>query len=426
MTENFYRKALDTAAKYNMLCDGDRVVIAVSGGADSMALLDFFINIRDKYNLELCAAHVEHGIRGKESLADADFVSRFCRENNIKLYTKSINAVLGAKDAGLGVEEFARKARYDFFSALPCDKIATAHSLTDNIETVLFRLARGTGLKGTCGIPPVRGNIIRPFIELTSQEIRAHCREQGIEYRIDSTNADEKYSRNFIRNSVLPSFERLNPDFQANFKSFITDVNADEKFIDDAAQAAYDRAVCGGKIDTAKINEFPDPIKKRVIKKYFELSGITLDRAHLVKALELTEKSGKYQLRGNSFAVSAGGFLRSAELDNTAENKEFITKILNYNEFNANDIDFYCDCDKIIGSARLRARMAGDSIKPAGRGCTKSLKKLFNEYNIPLERRADNIVVADDKGVIGVVGCCADERVKPDGGTEKIFAIKYI
>ena len=193
------KKAINTVEKYNMLSKGDRVLVAVSGGADSMALLEFFISIKDKYDLNLCAAHIEHGIRGEESLSDALFVKEYCEKSGVKLYMKSINAPYLAKKAGMGVEEYSRQARYDFFSTIPCDKIATAHNLTDNAETLLFRLARGTGLKGVCAIPPVRGKIIRPFIEISSDEIRAWCNDNNIAYRIDSTYKDDTYSRNLIR-----------------------------------------------------------------------------------------------------------------------------------------------------------------------------------------------------------------------------------
>ena len=204
------KKAINTVEKYNMLSKGDRVLVAVSGGADSMALLEFFISIKDKYDLNLCAAHMEHGIRGGESLSDALFVKKYCEKSGVKLYMKSINAPYLAKKAGMGVEEYSRQARYDFFSTIPCDKIATAHNLTDNVETLLFRLARGTGLKGACAIPPVRDKIIRPFIEISSDEIRAWCNDNNIAYRIDSTNKDDTYSRNLIRLQMLPLFQRLN------------------------------------------------------------------------------------------------------------------------------------------------------------------------------------------------------------------------
>ena len=264
------KKAINTVEKYNMLSKGDRVLVAVSGGADSMALLEFFISIKDKYDLNLCAAHIEHGIRGEESLSDALFVKKYCEKSGVKLYMKSINAPYLAKKAGMGVEEYSRQARYDFFSTIPCDKIATAHNLTDNAETLLFRLARGTGLKGACAIPPVRDKIIRPFIEISSDEIRAWCNDNNIAYRIDSTNKDDTYSRNLIRLQMLPLFQRLNNGYLENINDFISDVNDDYSFIMNEAQKAYNISVVNNKIELNKLNLLDNAIKKRVIKLYFE------------------------------------------------------------------------------------------------------------------------------------------------------------
>ena len=417
-------KAINTVEKYNMLSKGDRVLVAVSGGADSVALLEFFISIKDKYDLSLCAAHVEHGIRGEESLGDAIFVKEYCERSGIELYTKSINAPLLAKEAGMGVEEYSRKARYDFFSTIPCDKIATAHNLTDNVETLLFRLARGMGLKGACAIPPVRGKIIRPFIEISSDEIRAWCKDNNISYRIDSTNKDDTYSRNLIRLQMLPLFERLNDGYQENINDFINDVNDDYSFIMNEAQKAYNISVVNNEVELSKLNLLDEAIKKRVIKLYFENNGINLDRVHLQNVLDITEKSGKAQIKNDIYAVSAKGKIRLANLKNSPKLDNFVTEILNINEFTGENIDFYCDCDKIIDSVTIRKRLPGDSLKPAGRNITKTLKKLFNEAAYPIEKRNGDIVVCDGKGIIGIIGLCADDRVKKDCNTENVFIIK--
>ena len=163
----------NTIRKYNMLSSGDTVLVGVSGGADSMLLLDFFVKNRDKLNIKVKAAHIEHGIRGKTSVDDADFVKSYCENNKVEFHLLSIDAISEAAVLGQGVEEYSRNRRYEFFESIACDKIATAHNLSDNVETVLFRLIRGTGLKGACGIPPVRGRIIRPLIEISADDIRA-------------------------------------------------------------------------------------------------------------------------------------------------------------------------------------------------------------------------------------------------------------
>lgn len=417
-------KVLKTVEKYNMLSKGDRVLIGVSGGADSIALLEFFVSVKEKYDLDICVAHIEHGIRGEDSVSDAEFVENYCKKLGVKFYLKTIDAPNLAKKAKMGVEEYSRMARYDFFNTIECDKIATAHNLTDNIETLLFRLARGTGLKGACSIPAVRGKIIRPFIEVSSSEIRKWCNDNNIHYRVDCTNSDSAYSRNLIRLEILPLFEKLNANYQDNIDDFISDVNEDYSFIDNYVKSIYPKIVKDNEIDLPKLNELDLPIKKRILIMFFNENGYSLNRIHLQSVIDITLKSGKSQIKENVFAISAKSKIRLAKFNDLNKKDKFVTKILNIDEFKDKNIDFYCDCDKIIGNITIRARQAGDRIKPAGRNVSKTLKKLFNESAYPVEKRDEKIVVCDDFGIVGVIGLCADERVKVDCNTAKILTIK--
>lgn len=417
-------KVLKTVKKYNMLSKGDRVLIGVSGGADSIALLEFFVSVKEKYDLDICVAHIEHGIRGEDSVNDAEFVKNYCKKLGVSFYLKTIDAPNLAKKAKMGVEEYSRMARYDFFNTIECDKIATAHNLTDNIETLLFRLARGTGLKGACSIPAVRGKIIRPFIEVSSGEIRKWCNDNNIPYRVDCTNSDSAYSRNLIRLEILPLFEKLNANYQDNIENFISDVNEDYAFIDDYVKSIYPKIVKNNEIDLPKLNELDLSIKKRILIMFFDENGYSLNRIHLQSVIDITLKSGKTQIKENIFAISAKGKIRIAKFNVLNKKDEFVTKILNIDEFKDKNIDFYCDCDKIVGNIIIRAKQAGDRIKPAGRNVSKTLKKLFNESAYPIEKRDKKIVVCDDFGIVGVIGLCADERVKVDCNTAKILTIK--
>ena len=417
-------KVLKTVKKYNMLSNGDRVLIGVSGGADSIALLEFFVSVKEKYDLDICVAHIEHGIRGEDSVNDAEFVENYCKKLGVNFYLKTIDAPNLAKKAKMGVEEYSRMARYDFFNTIECDKIATAHNLTDNIETLLFRLARGTGLKGACSIPAVRGKIIRPFIEVSSGEIRKWCNDNNIPYRVDCTNSDSAYSRNLIRLEILPLFEKLNANYQDNIENFISDVNEDYAFIDDYVKSIYPKIVKNNEIDLPKLNELDLSIKKRILIMFFDENGYSLNRIHLQSVIDITLKSGKTQIKENVFAISAKGKIRLAKFNDLNKKDEFVTKILNIDEFKDKNIDFYCDCDKIVGNIIIRAKQAGDRIKPAGRNVSKTLKKLLNESAYPIEKRDKKIVVCDDLGIVGVIGLCADERVKVDCNTAKILTIK--
>lgn len=417
-------KVLKTVKKYNMLSKGDRVLIGVSGGADSIALLEFFVSVKEKYDLDICVAHIEHGIRGEDSVNDAEFVENYCKKLGVNFYLKTIDAPNLAKKAKMGVEEYSRMARYDFFNTIECDKIATAHNLTDNIETLLFRLARGTGLKGACSIPAVREKIIRPFIEVSSGEIRKWCNDNNIPYRVDCTNSDSAYSRNLIRLEILPLFEKLNANYQDNIENFISDVNEDYAFIDNYVKSIYPKIVKNNEIDLPKLNELDLSIKKRILIMFFDENGYSLNRIHLQSVIDITLKSGKTQIKENVFAISAKGKIRLAKFNDLNKKDEFVTKILNIDEFKDKNIDFYCDCDKIVGNIIIRAKQAGDRIKPAGRNVSKTLKKLLNESAYRIEKRDKKIVVCDDLGIVGVIGLCADERVKVDCNTAKILTIK--
>ncbi|MCH5320847.1 MAG: tRNA lysidine(34) synthetase TilS [Eubacterium sp.] len=416
-------KINETIDKYNMLSRGDRVLVAVSGGADSMLLLNHMLSVREKYGVTVSAAHVDHGIRGEESADDARFVKDFCEKNKIEYHQLSIDAVNESKSFKMGVEEYSRKRRYEFFDSIPCDKIATAHNLSDNVETVLFRLSRGTGLKGACGIPAVRGKIIRPLIEIKSEEIRVYCESNGIAYRIDSTNADNDYTRNYIRNEIIPSLKKINPDFENTVSCFINDANEDMKFIDSVVDLALKKAFFDNCLKIDVLTKYDTAIAKRIILRYFSSLDISLDRLHLDEITQLIHKRGKIQISGNLFAVSNNEFLRLADFSERENDLSFKSKVLKISEFNPKGIDFYCDCDKIIGTVKIRSRIAGDEIMPAGRGCTKSLKKLFNELKIPQEMRSSVGVAVDDLGVIGVIGYCASERVKIDSKTQNIYCL---
>lgn len=424
MNDKIHNKAENAIKKFNMLSKGDRVVVGVSGGADSMVLLTLLQNIKDNMDLDIIVAHIEHGIRGQESQDDAQFVKSFCESNNIEFHQLSINAVDEAKAADMGVEEYSRKRRYEFFYSFNADKIATAHNLTDNVETVLFRLARGTGLKGMCGIPPVRDNIIRPLIELTSKEIREYCADNKIKYRIDSTNLSNDYSRNLIRNEILPKLELLNSNYQEAVNSLISDINEDYSFIENAVEDAYKLCLDDDKLLINELKNVDTAIAKRVIKKYFFNYGVTLDRLHLLQIARLIDKQSKVQIEGSIYAVSNKKYLRFADMSDNETESEIVKKVLNISEFNNKNVDFYCDYDKIIGDILIRKRMEGDTISPANRNCKKTLKKLFNEYSVPIEKRGSVPVICDDFGVIGVVGYCADERVKLDESTQNILSVK--
>lgn len=419
----------ETVKKYDMLEQGDFVVVGVSGGADSMLLLWYLLKRQKQYNLRILVANVEHGIRGEESLSDTEFVKEFCKKNNVQFKSLSVNAPKEAKALSMGVEEYSRKIRYEFFSSFSPDKIATAHNLSDNVETFIFRAVRGTSPRGLASISPVRDNIIRPLIEISSAEIRDFCNQNGIKYRIDSTNLCNDYARNSIRNSVVPVLREINPSFENNISSLIEAISSDCDCLDCQSEECFCDLYNNGILDKSKLRLYHPSIVKRVLVKLFEINSLPIDRVHIGEVYSLLFKNGKVQIKGKCFAVSDKNSIRIALIENDMPLKAEIVnkKVISKSEFLTNgelllkQFAFYCDCDKISGNICVRSRQSGDTISPAKRNCTKSLKKLFNELKIDVEKRATVPVLCDDVGVIGVYGYCVDERVRVKDDTSRVL-----
>ena len=419
-----------TVKKFNMLQKGDFVAVGVSGGADSMLLLNYLLSIKDELELRLLVMNVEHGIRGRSSVDDSAFVERYCNENGVPFECLKINAPKEAKACSMGVEEYSRKRRYEFFNSAGADKIATAHSLSDSVETALFRLSRGTSIKGMCSIPPVRDNVIRPLIECTSSEIRQACRNMGIPFVFDETNSDNAYSRNYIRNVVIPDFEKLNPSFEEAVERFIENCCEADAFLENEAERCLESCRDSSGVSVEKLKAYNPAVSKRAIALLAEESGFSLDSLHLGGVYELLNKTGKYQIKDDAFAVSNAKTLRFARLGDENEHSFTLkTKAVDYSDFLKNcelykkEYQLFCDCDRIVGSVSARQRRAGDCLTPAKRGVTKTLKKLFNELSIPIENRNRIPVLVDEKGIIGVCGICCDERVRVGSDTKTVLLI---
>ena len=415
-------KINETVKAYNMLNEGETVVAGVSGGADSMLLLHYLLLDNCPYNL--IVAHVEHGIRGEASKADCEFVKHFCEERGIRFDMLAIDAPKEAKEQGMGVEEYSRNRRYEFFNSFNADKIALAHNLSDSVETALFRIARGTSIKGLAGIPPVRDNIVRPLINCTADEIRSFCNEYDIDYVVDETNSDNNYSRNYIRNVIVPAFKQLNPSFEGAVFRLIQSSAEDERFIESCAEHCLfkSRGEYEEGASIYELKQFDVAVQKRVISKMAAEYGIMLDSLHLEQALELLKAPKKLQLKGDIYIASSGDLLRVYNQNEPPKSATLAYEAIDYCEFDGKqNKNMFVDYDKVVGEVRLKEREAGDTISPAGRGCTKTLKKLFNELKIPAENRNKLHIIADDKGIIAVAGYAVDERVKPDDNTKRIM-----
>ena len=426
-----------------MVPQGSTVVAAVSGGSDSMAMLSILNEIKDEFRFSLCAAHVNHCLRGNAADGDENFVREKCAAMGIKLYVKRAEVAELAAEQGIGLEECGRNVRYEFFNSLGDNIIiATAHNLSDRVETFFFNFARGSALRGLCSIPESRDNIIRPIIDCTKDEILQYCRTNGIEYVTDATNDDVVYTRNRIRHNVVTEFRRINPSFEVSAGRCISAINEDEAFLSSLAYEAVENAKCKGGFSAVSLASLAVPVKKRALIIIAEsCMGITPEYKFVDKICNLLEKGGSMQINGGVTVRVRKGVLDfpsySAEIPETelCERLDFgscviTAKIVNREEINnlqniSNSVlEYYLDCDKIHGRALVRSRADGDSIALATRKCTKTIKKLFNELAIPPEKRDGIAVFADDSGIILVEGAGISRNVTIDKNTKRVMIIR--
>ncbi len=427
MIENSVLSAIE---QFSLLDASKNITVALSGGADSVALIYALYRLREKLGITLSAAHLNHMIRGEEALRDEEFVKKLCKKYEIPLFCERTDVPAFAKIQGLSLETAAREVRYGFLERVNCGVIATAHTASDNLETVLFNLSRGTALKGLCGIPPKRGIFIRPLILASRSEIEDYCKKNNLDFVTDSTNLSDDYTRNRIRHTAVPILKSVNPSAEKAAARACISLSEDEDFLTAAAEEYLLRNTVNGAL---KITDFHPAVLKRAIKRFAELllNGARLDSLHINEIYSLKE-GGRVSLPCGSTALLRNGLLYIIKnSDNIIENKQYYVKT----ETRVNDLftegekvnnlllKNSLDCDKIVGKSVIRTRQSGDSIRLAGRGCTKTLKKLMNELKIPENVRNSVPVIADDRGVVWVYGAGAAQRCAVNKKTEKVMVI---
>lgn len=426
-------KYLDTVSRYGMLKEGTSVLVGFSGGADSSLLLSL---LSQTDGITVAAAHLNHGIRGEEALRDEYFCRRFCDENNITLYTKRIDVPKLARESGLGVEEAARNARYEFFNEVCAehgyDVIATAHNADDNLETVLFHLVRGTGLDGLCGIPPVRDNIIRPLISYSKAEIFDGCREHGVPFVTDSTNTDITYRRNYLRREVIPKLKELNPALCDSLTRTVQLLKNDAQYL---SAAACERSIKEGR---QNLSALPDPILSRVLLNSMKENGITLEYARV------SEMMMAVRSRNAHISLSLGGATFVCDRDLVyflKDDKSFKFSIplkmgLNViNEHSAiglypsspssekdiiHDKNIYklsiqakISSAKINDNTVIRSRKNGDVLRHGG--MTRKVKKLIQSLKMPKAETDMIPFVESDGEIIYIPYFKPADSAKPNG-----------
>lgn len=400
-------------SRYEMLKPGDVLTVAISGGADSVALLFGLYLLKDKLGITLEAAHFNHRLRGEESDRDEAFVRALCDRYSIRLHVGTGLVKAGEK----GLEAAARDARYTFLATLS-GKIATAHTADDNAETVLMHLVRGTGLKGLGAIAPMRGNLIRPMLDVTRAEVLAFLEEYHLSYVTDSSNDTDDFLRNRLRHHVMPLLASENPKFAENTSSMAQQLRQDAWVLEEFASAAPK--------EVSVLRTLFPAVRARVLERILKENGVKEpERSHvaLLEKLVFSDKpSARAEFPGGIVigreynilkVVCVSGKLIPVSLpeNGTVELPEIGLRIVCANVSQSHDGS---DCFTVIpdGEMVLRSRESGDRMRLSGG--SKSIKKIFVDRKIPAVQRDLIPVVADQKGVLGVYGIGANrDRMGP-------------
>ncbi|MEL4106179.1 tRNA lysidine(34) synthetase TilS [Oscillospiraceae bacterium WX1] len=433
------------ADRYDMLPDSGTVLAAVSGGADSVCLLAALLALAPARGFSVTAAHFNHRLRGADADHDEQFVRDLCRKMNVHLLTDSADVYAYARANDLGIEAAARTLRYEFLEnaaeKISAARIATAHTADDNAETILLNLTRGAGLRGLGGIPPVRGNIIRPMLTVERAAIISFLADHTLTYVEDATNALDIYNRNLLRHKVIPVLKAINPRFLGRASETAALARSDDAYLTSIADAFIEANVTDGSFEARALTALPEPVSSRVVR---QLSGDALTSRHVAAVLALCrtaspaarlslptgtvrreyervifEKSQR-PVTFEKIFLPIGWRVLIPELGLTVT----CTESNAFKKINKSFTTFLFKTDKICGKIIVRPRETGDKIALFGRGGTKTLKKLFIEERIPLTRRQAIPVVCDDNGPLAVYGVGFDKRAAAHEG-DRILEIKF-
>ena len=409
------------------------ILLGLSGGADSSALLIMLAEYAKQVGSRIYAAHLNHGIRGDEADRDEQFCKELCSRVGVEFFSKKLDIPSIASASGESVETAARNARYDFFYKIMKEMgikiLATAHNADDNLETLLFNIARGTGLGGLCGIPESRpmGDcvVIRPILTMEKEEIISFCKSNGISFVTDSTNADNEYTRNKIRNRIIPILKEINPSAVRNASRMTESLKDDSLCLQSMADWFVEELGGNYSIELEKLCGSPSSIVNRaLIRLYDEITGgRSLEATHINAIKELARKgvphssislpngiearveNGRLCLltKGNTnFSFDAFNVLLSnGKNEITDAEVEIFLNDLNYSKnIYKKSILLSIESDTIDGALVARSRAPGDKILLGG--MHKSVKKLYNEKKIPLELRNRIPIICDKSGIIAI------------------------
>ena len=399
-----------------------KLLLAVSGGIDSMVLLDLFYKLR----FDICVVHCNFQLRGKESDADEMLVRETCQDSYIPYFIESFDTLEFAKENKLSIQLAARKLRYDWFQeiiSLGFDYVLTAHHLDDNVETFLINFTRGTGLEGLTGIPAQNGNIIRPLLPFSREEIENYALENKIQWREDSSNASDKYFRNKLRHNIVPTLKELNTGFLDSFQNTLHHLHQAESLVNDASKLVYEKVV------EVKENQLEIHLKsllefqnyKAYLYQWLKEYGFSAwnDIYDLVEA-----QSGKQVFSESHVLLKDREKLILSERKEVNKSEVFIIesieskvniplklrfcKAVNIFETVSNCI--FVDESKIKFPLTIRKWQEGDYFYPSGMNGKKKLSKYFKDEKYSLLDKENQWLLCSEDQIVWVIGKRADNR----------------
>lgn len=438
---------LKTLTDYKMLRKGDCVTVGLSGGADSVCLTHILYTLQKELSLTLQAVHVHHGIRGESADYDEQFCRAFCETLCIPLTVVHVHVPQICKETHESHEECGRRLRYEALgnAAGAHGKIATAHTADDNAETVLLNLTRGTGLAGLCGIPPVRGNIIRPLLFAARAQVEQYCAEHELRYVTDETNFSSEYSRNRIRAEVLPVLKALNPSVLRGISGMSNRLRSENEALSAAADKLSETLGSKERLPAAVLCDVPKAVACRVLQTELNRRvGKMCTAVHIESVYALLFKNGSVDLPAGVTVRRRGEYLEFicgeaippweqplsfSDIPTDIQTPAGVCKIQRYMRKDLQNLhkDLLAnavDCAKIRGNLELRSRRGGDRFSFGSRGISKSLKKWMNETKIPPEQRNSIPVLSNENGEVLWVGTLGTSSAfLPDENTNEFLLL---
>lgn len=447
-------KVFQYIREQNLIAVGDLVITGISGGPDSMALLDILIQLRPRLNFQLVVAHLNHGLR-PEAAAEEKFVSDYCRIVQIPFYSRQVDVQEIATREKKSLEEAGRECRYQYFAELAAklgaNRIATAHHRNDNAETVLLNIIRGSGIKGLRGIRPINGKIIRPLLCVTKNEIESYLGENCIEYCIDLSNYSTDYLRNRIRHNLLPLLEQnYNPRIVEGLNQLADIAAAENNAMETETARFWEQLVIKQEtdeiiLDAHRILQLHPAFQRRVIMKTLSIiqGENSWDATDIKVVINLLSKSGssrRLQLKQGlyvkkvyehiaftrklpgkisfSYKVTVPGQVYIKETG-----KSYSFQLLERKDFKPQAGDLYLDYDKIQGELYLRSRQPGDVFCPRGMQGTKKIKDFFIDLKVPQDKRDQVPLLIAEKKIYAILGFRIAQDAAVDDTTRRILLI---